>query len=347
MPVLLRSVHDGCRMWHRRFGTDWSPDGQKIVFTSHDVTDNPRLSNTAEIYAFNRSATSPPASNALLGEHLKEASMLPDYRRRYEGKVVLVTGGGSGLGQAMSLSFGREGGRIAVVDIDGVAAAQTAESVGDARAYTCDVSDEAAVTATFRAVDVDLGPLDVLVNNAGTGAGRPEAAQHALAELRNLLVGAPGDSLRATSTLGLGVFRQTLRAHVYGTFLCAKEALRRMEDRRSGTILNMASIAGILGLPGSIDYAAAKGAIIAMTKSLAQEVVGAGIRVNAIAPGFIDTPMLSRTVPPELLQAMLMRVGMRRVGRPDEVAALALHLCSDEASYITGQVVSPNGGVAM
>ena len=267
--------------------------------------------------------------------------------RRYDGKVVVVTGGGSGIGRALSLGFGRESARVAVVDIDGAAAKATATAVGEARAYACDVSDEEAVAATFRALDADLGALDVLVNCAGTGAGRPQAARHALGQLHELLVGTPDDSLRATSTLAFAAFRQTLTSHVHGTFLCTREALRRMEDRRSGVILNLASVAGIVGLPGSIDYAAAKGAIIAMTKSWAQEVVAAGIRVNAIAPGFIDTPMLAGTVAPQLLPALLTRVGMRRVGRPDEIAALALHLCSDEASYLTGQIISPNGGMAI
>lgn len=135
--------------------------------------------------------------------------------------------------------------------------------------------------------------------------------------------------------------------HVHGTFLCTREALQRMEDRRSGVILNIASIAGILGLPLTVDYTAAKGAIIAMTKSLSQEVVAAGIRVNAIAPGWINTPLVAREIDPQLLQVALTQVGMCRIGRPEDVAALALHLCSDEAAYTTGQIVSPNGGVRM
>jgi NAD(P)-dependent dehydrogenase (short-subunit alcohol dehydrogenase family) len=266
---------------------------------------------------------------------------------RYQGKVVVITGGGSGLGQAIAIAAAHEGGRVAVLDIDTAAASKTAKSAGEATAYTCDVSDEAAVAATFAAVNADLGAPDVLVNNAGVAAGRPQAGLHALTELGNLLVGTPHDSMRATSTLDFATFCRTLHSHIYGTFLCTREALRTMEDRRTGVILNMASVAGVLGLPGSIDYAAAKGAIIAMTKSWAQEVVGAGIRVNAIAPGFIDTPMLARTVPAQLLKPLLTRVGMRRVGRPDEVADLALYLCSEAASYITGQVISPNGGMAM
>jgi 3-oxoacyl-[acyl-carrier protein] reductase len=267
--------------------------------------------------------------------------------RRYDGKIVVVTGGGSGLGEAMSVAFGREGARVAVVDIDGAAAARTAKTAGDALAYTCDVSDESAVAATFRAVDADLGPVDVLVNNAGIARGSPQIDPRSLSKLQAFYVGTPDGSLRATSHLELAEFDRVLRVHVLGTFLCAREALRRMEQRRTGVILNMASVAGILGLPGALDYAAAKGAVIAMTKSLAHEVVGAGIRVNAIAPGYIDTPQLARTVAPEVLQLMLTRVGMRRAGRADEVATLALHLCCDEASYTTGQVISPNGGIAM
>jgi len=264
--------------------------------------------------------------------------------RRFGGKVVVVTGAGSGLGEAMALAFGAEGARIAALDIDGAAAARTAKAIGDGRGYTCDVSDEAAVTATFAAIDADLGPVDVLINNAGIAQQRPDLQQRMMEGLQALTAGDQGDSLRATSTLELADFDRMLRVHVYGTFLCTREALRRMEDRRSGVILNIASVAGILGVPGSVDYSAAKGAIIAMTKSLSQEVVAAGIRVNAIAPGFIDTPMV-RTINPLMLQMALLSVGMRRMGRPEDVAALARHLCSDEASYTTGQIVSPNGGI--
>jgi 3-oxoacyl-[acyl-carrier protein] reductase len=185
------------------------------------------------------------------------------------------------------------------------------------------------------------------VNNAGIARGRPEVQRRALANIQAAMTGGQVDSLRATSSVGLAEFDRMLRVHVYGAFLCTREALRRMENRRSGVILNISSVAGILGLPGSIDYTAAKGAIIAMTKSLSREVVTAGIRVNAIAPGWIDTPMVANETDPQLLRSTLAQVGMRRLGRPEEVAALALHLCSDEASYTTGQIVSPNGGIPM
>jgi 3-oxoacyl-[acyl-carrier protein] reductase len=247
----------------------------------------------------------------------------------------------------MSRAFAGEGASVAVLDIDANAAEQTVQADGKACAYACDVSDEAAVTTTFSAVDDDLGPVDVLINNAGIGSQRRDVAQRLLARAQAATTGSPDDSLRATSMLRLTEFDRMLRVHVYGTFLCSREALRRMEDRRSGVILNITSVAGILGLPGEHRIFRGQGRLIAMTKSLSQEVVAAGIRVNAIAPGWIDTPMVSERVNPQFLQVALTAVGMRRLGRPEEVAALALHLCSDEAGYTTGQIISPNGGIPM
>ncbi len=135
-----------------------------------------------------------------------------------------------------------------------------------------------------------------------------------------------------------------LRIHLYGTFHCSREALRAMEDRRSGVILNIASVAALLGLPTSPEYSAAKGGIVSLTKSMAEEVIGAGIRVNAIAPGWIRTPMPLEEVDPRLMPVILAQVPAGRMGEPEDIAALALHLCSDEAAYTTGQVISPNGG---
>jgi 3-oxoacyl-[acyl-carrier protein] reductase len=266
---------------------------------------------------------------------------------RFVDRVVVVTGGGSGLGEAMSVAFASEGARVGVLDIEGEAADRVAERVGG-RAYPGDVSDECTVIERFAAVDRELGPVDVLVNNAGIAPHRPELARRALAALEARTAGRRAEPLRATSTLEVADLDRMLRVHVHGAFLCTREALRRMEERRSGAILMMSSVAGILGAPAAMDYSAAKGALIAMTKSLAQEVVRVGIRVNAIAPGLIDTPMVARTAEdPELARMWVDAVGMGRMGRPEEVAALALHLCSDEASYTTGQIVSPNGGIPM
>jgi 3-oxoacyl-[acyl-carrier protein] reductase len=266
---------------------------------------------------------------------------------RFEGRVCAVTGGGSGLGEAMCLAFAREGGRVAVLDMHEQAAQRVADACeGEARAYRCDVADSASVREAFDAIARDLGPLDVLVNNAGVVLRRQEVQDRMKAQLQAAVTGQQGDSMRATSTLADEDWDRVLRVHLYGTFHCTRAALRMMEDRRSGVILNISSMAAIRGLPGSAEYTAAKGGILSMTKGVAQEVAAAGIRVNAIAPGWIETPMTSgEELDPELQQFMLAQVPLRQKGQPEHVAALALHLCSDEAGYTTGQVVAPNGGL--
>lgn len=269
-----------------------------------------------------------------------------DGRRRYEGQVVVVTGGGSGLGEAMCLGFAREGGKVAVVDLREQAAQKVADSCeGEARSYGCDVADADMVRETFAAVDRDLGPVDVLVNNAGI-ARRVQAVQdRMLGEMEAALTGGERNSLGGTTSLGDEEWDRMIRVHLYGTFYCTREALRTMEERRRGAILNLSSVAALQGLPGSPDYSAAKGGIMALTKSVAREVIGAGIRVNAIAPGWIRTPMVQEEIDPRLLPLLIAQVPAGEMGEPEHIAALALHLCSDEAAYTTGQVISPNGGL--
>jgi 3-oxoacyl-[acyl-carrier protein] reductase len=265
---------------------------------------------------------------------------------RYQGQVCAVTGGGSGLGEAMCLGFAREGGRVAVLDIHEQAAHKVADACENgARAYACDVADPAGVRSVFEAVARDVGPVDVLVNNAGIALRRPEVQDRMVAGLEAAMTGAEPEPLRATSTLSDEDWDRVLRVHLYGTFHCTREVLGSMEERRSGVILNITSMAAIRGLPGSPEYTAAKGGILSLTKGLAQEVARAGIRVNAIAPGFIRTPMTSEEIDPRLEQLLLAQVPLGRMGEPVDVAALALHLCSDEAAYTSGQVISPNGGL--
>jgi 3-oxoacyl-[acyl-carrier protein] reductase len=270
-------------------------------------------------------------------------------RQRFEGRVVAVTGGASGLGEAMCRDFAAEGARVAVVDLREEGARAVAGAAGGhrdgARAYACDVADSGQVEGTFTAIEAGLGPIDVLVNNAGIAVRREEVQDRTLADLEAALSGGERHSLRATSTLDDATWDRVLRVHLYGTFHCSRAVLRGMEERRSGVILNLSSVAALMGLPTAPEYSAAKGGISALTKAMAQEVSGAGIRVNAIAPGWIRTPMTSEEVDPRLMPMLLAQVPMGRMGEPDDVAALALHLCSDEARYTTGQVISPNGGV--
>jgi 3-oxoacyl-[acyl-carrier protein] reductase len=272
--------------------------------------------------------------------------MAADGRRSFEDRVVVVTGGGSGLGEAMCRAFAREGGRVAVVDINEEAAHRVAgDCDGDARGYACDVGDAAAVHRTFASVDSELGPVDVLVNNAGIQHRDQEAQERLLANVEAAMSGGDRQSLGATIRQSDEDWDRMIRVHVSGAFYCTREALKVMEPRGKGAIVNMASVAALMGLPVAPAYSAAKGALLGFTKSLAPEVIGAGIRVNAIAPGWIRTPMVTEEVDPRLLQIMLAQVPAGTIGEPDHVAALALHLCSDEASYTTGQVVSPNGGL--
>jgi 3-oxoacyl-[acyl-carrier protein] reductase len=267
-------------------------------------------------------------------------------RQRFEDRVVVITGGGSGLGEAMSEGFAREGGRVAVLDIHPEAAQKVAAACeGDARPYACDVADSAAVREVFAAVDADLGPIEVLVNNAGIARRNQAAQERMLAEFEALMTGGERSSLGATTTLSDEEWDRMIKVHLYGTFHCTREALKVMEPRGRGAILNISSVAALQGLPGSPDYSAAKAGIMGITKSVAREVIGAGIRVNAIAPGWIRTPMVQEEVDPRLLPLLIAQVPAGTMGEPEHIAALALHLCSDEAAYTTGQVVSPNGGL--
>jgi 3-oxoacyl-[acyl-carrier protein] reductase len=269
-----------------------------------------------------------------------------DGRRRFEGRVVVVTGGGSGLGEAMSHGFAREGGRVAVLDLREDGAAKVADAAdGEARAYGCDVADSAMVKEVFERVAADLGDVEVLVNNAGIARRDQEAQDRMLEQVQATMTGGERDSLGVTARLDDEDWDRMIRVHLYGTFHCTREALKKMEPLRRGAILNISSVAALVGLPGSPDYSAAKAGIIGITRSVAQETAGAGIRVNAIAPGWIRTPMVQEEVDPRLLPLLLAQVPLGGMGEPEHIAALAMHLCSDEAAYTTGQVVSPNGGL--
>ncbi|HET9732726.1 MAG TPA: SDR family oxidoreductase [Acidimicrobiales bacterium] len=265
---------------------------------------------------------------------------------RLNGKVALVTGAGTGIGAAIARRFAAEGATVWVNDLRADAAEEVAQSVGG-RAVPADVADVHAVQCMFATVAA-AGRLDILVNNAGiTGLeGDPDRVDrmHARvqAQMAETLAGGPITS-HDDSTLEMSddTWRRVLGVHLDGTFFCCRAALATMAPQMSGAIINMGSIMGTSG-GGGLAYSAAKAGIMGLTRTLAREVVTRNIRVNAIAPGWIETALTEPLGP--LLPLLAAQTPMRRLGEPDDVAWAAVYLASDESKFVTGQVLSPNGG---
>jgi 3-oxoacyl-[acyl-carrier protein] reductase len=267
-------------------------------------------------------------------------------------RIALVTGGGSGLGRAISLRFAEEGAHVIVNEVRLETAEQTVASMkgpAGGRAIQADVSDSTQVKAMFATVEREVGGLDILVNNAGIAFGpgddRAEVNRKSEALVMELLSGQGGRThLDVTQNLSDESWRRMLAVHVDGTFYCTREALKLMSQKNRGAIVNLSSVAALTGLEVVPHYSAAKGAILAFTRAVARDVASRGIRVNAICPGYIDTPMTER-MSPLIRAAVLARTPLHRVGEPHEVATTALFLASDDSSFFTGQWLSPNGGL--
>lgn len=241
-------------------------------------------------------------------------------------KVAVVTGAGSGLGRAIAIRFAEEGARIVIAEVNEAKAEETLREVQakgvEAFAVTTDVSSSEAVANLFKVIDDRHWPIDVLVNNAGN-AGQ-------LTPLHLM-----------TDEQWHGV----VHVHLSGTFYCTREAVKRMlAQGNGGAIINLSSVAALRGLPGGASYTAAKGGILSFTKGVAQEYAAQGIRVNCIAPGWVETPILEN-LPDELRPLMVSNTPLGRIGRPEEIASVALFLATDESSYVIGQTISPNGGL--
>jgi 3-oxoacyl-[acyl-carrier protein] reductase len=259
-------------------------------------------------------------------------------------RVALVTGGGSGLGAAIATRLAAEGAHVVVNDIDGPAAEKVAADVGGT-ALAFDVGDSAAVDAAFERLLAEHGHIDVLVNNAGIAPVRHDVRERGMANLAARMAGGEIEAIAATSTLDDAGWDRMLRTHLYGTFFCTRAALRDMEPRRSGAIVNMASIAGLQGIASAPEYSAAKGGIVAFTRSVGAEVAPLGIRVNAVAPAYIDTPLLA-DFDDMTKQYLVMRTPAGRLGRAEEVAAMVAYLAGDSATYCFGEVLTITGGFA-
>ena len=244
-----------------------------------------------------------------------------------EGKRALVTGASRGIGREVALRLAAEGASVAVnyhtgkTEADGVAA-EIGAAGGTALTVQADVSDAAQAAAAVAATQEALGGLDILVNNAGI--------------TRDNLV----------PRLSEEDWDAVLDTNLKGAFLCTKAALRPMLRQRSGRIVNMSSVVAGTGNPGQANYAAAKAGLIGFTRTVAREVASRGITVNAVAPGFIATRMVDGITEAQR-GLVLERIPLARFGTPEDVAACVAFLCSDDAAYITGQVLGVDGGLSL
>lgn len=248
---------------------------------------------------------------------------------QFAGKVALVTGASRGIGRAIAQAFAVGGAQVFCTSTKAggcdetlAAIAQATGGAGKATALVCDVGSAAAVEALAKGVLDGAGKLDFLVNNAG--------------------ITRDGLFLRMSEE----DFDAVLTTNLRGTFLVCKAFARAMAKARGGRIVNVGSVVGLTGNAGQANYAASKAGLIGLSKSLAQEFAGRGITVNVVAPGFIDTDMTA-VLTPDVREQMLKQIPLARFGRPDDIAQVVSFLCSDAASYLTGQTLVVDGGMTL
>lgn len=241
------------------------------------------------------------------------------------GRRVIVTGGGSGLGRQIALAYAEVGARLALIDLDQDAAAQTLASCGGDGIVVCaDVADAVALDRAMSSVREEMGDVDVVVNNAGIGGVGPPKPAHATTAAE---------------------WERVLAVNVIAPAMIARSVLPAMMERRSGVIVNVASAVGMIAFVDRSPYAASKGALIQLTRTLAVEYAAYGIRVNALCPGWMETPLTrARLDQPGVDEVIRAQVPMGRVADPREIADAAVFLASDASRYMTGQTLVVDGG---
>lgn len=240
-------------------------------------------------------------------------------------KTAVVTGGSRGIGRAICSAFCKNGADVAFLDVG--TAEQTAETVSElssfgtkVKAYQCNITDYAETEAVFREIITEFGTIDILVNNAGITRDK-------------LLLGMKPEE-----------FTAVIDTNLVGAYNTVKQVYPVMMKKRSGKIINISSVSGIMGNAGQTNYSASKAGLIGFTKSLAKELAARGVCCNAVAPGFVATNMTTAFAENE---ALLSSIPLKRFAKPEEIAALVLFLSSDNANYITGEVIRIDGGLAM
>ena len=244
----------------------------------------------------------------------------------HKGKIALVTGGAQGIGFDIVKDLVKAGAHVVIADVNLEGAEKSAEEVrasgGSADAVKLDVSNGAEVKEVFDRISKDHKPLDILVNNAG--------------------ITRDGLMIRMKEE----DWDRVISINLKGCFLCGQQAMKQMMKQRKGSIVNIATIVGVMGNAGQANYSAAKAGLIGLTKTMAREVASRGVTVNAVAPGFIDTEM-TRVLDESVRGKLIEQIPLARLGLPQDVADCVAFLVSDRAGYITGQVINVNGGMLM